>query len=295
MALPADPTIATLCTEGWKKTGVTPSAAELARAQTEFLQEILNDIGTRSVLTGNTRLKTLQTKTTSVAVKGSRTIELAEDVDEEYSVAILDGTLRGTAQSGAASAITLSASETALTAARGLGKYIFTTGGTGSNQLRQIVLYNATTKVATIDSAWTTPPDLTTTYLIVEGIHLCDEDNDLGEFDYYLTTAARRPSVYKKYGRQLIFDAPFDLATYGVLVRYYQNLNQVDLVEGSTTLITRILRNWRAVLTQGIYWKTCVSQNDAQEQTAKIEYERMVGALLVKEIPFGGEFMGLTI
>jgi hypothetical protein len=295
MATPPDPTIATLCTEGWKKTGVTPSAAELARAQTEFLQEIFNDIWNRSVITGNTRLKTLQTLQTAASVKGSRTLDLAEDFDEEYSVAILDGSLRGTAQAGASTSITLKALETTLTASRALGKYIYTTGGTGSNQLRQITLYNATTKVATVDSAWTVNPDSTTTYLIVETIQIMDEDNDLGEFDYYLTSAARRPTYYKKFGRQFIFDAPFDLATYGLLIRYYKNLNQVDLTEGASTLITRILRNWRAVLTQGIYWKTCTAQNDSQEASAKTEYERMVGALLVREIPFGGEFVGFTL
>lgn len=295
MATPTDPTIALLCTEGWSKTGVTPSATELTRAQTYFFQEILNDIWNRSVLTGNTRLKTLQTYMTSVSVKGSRTIDLAEDFDEEYSVAILDGSLRGTAQTGGASSITLSSSETTLTAARGLGKYIYTTGGTGSNQIRQIVLYNATTKVATVDSAWTTPPDSTTTYLVVETIQIMDEDNDLGEFDYYMTSAARRPTYYKKYGRQLIFDAPFDISTYGVQTRYYKNINQVDLTEGASTLITRLLRNWRSVLTQGIYWKTCIAQNDSQEDKAKNDYEQMVSALLVKEIPYGGEFVGFTL
>lgn len=295
MATPTDPTIATLCTEGWKKTGVTPSAAELSRAQTEFLQEIFNDIALRSVMTGNTRLKSLQTKVTYASVKGSRTLDLAEDFDEEISVYILDGTLRGTAQAGASTTITLASSETTLTAARGLGKYIYTTGGTGSNQLRQITDYNATTKVATIDTAWTVTPGATTTYLIVETVQECEEDNELNEFDYYLTVTAGRPSYYAKYGRQLILDKPFDLSTYGVLVRYYQNLNQVDLVEGSTTLITRLLRNWRAVLTQGIYWKTCTSQNDTQEATAKRDYESLVAALLIKEIPYGGEFTGFTL
>lgn len=295
MATPTDPTITTLCTEGWKKTGVTPSAAELTRAQTEFLQEIFNDIATRSVLTGNTRLKSLQTKLAQASVAGVRTIDLAENFEEEFSVCILDGSLRGTAQTGGASSITLALTETTLNAGRGLGKYIFTTGGTGANQLRQIILYNATTKVATVDSAWTTPPDSTTTYLVVERVQLCDEDNQLDEQDYYLPAAAGIPTYYSKFGRQLIFDRAFDLSTYGVLVRYYQNLNQVDLVEGSTTLITRLLRNWRSVLTQGIYWKVCVVQNDTQEVSAKKDYEQMVGALLVREIPFGGEFVGFTL
>ena len=295
MATPTDPTLASLCTEGWKKTGTTPSTAELTRAQTEFLQEIFNDIWNRSVITGNTRLKSLQVKLTVASVQGTRTIDLAEDFDEEFSVCILDGTRRGTAQAGAASSITLATTETVLTASRALGKYILTTGGTGANQFRQITLYNATTKVATVDSAWTTPPDSTTTYLIVESVYVCDEDNQLDGQDYYLPAVAGKPSFYSKFGRQLIFDKPFDLSTYGVMIRYYQNLNQVDLVEGPTTLITRLLRNWRSVLTQGVYWKTCTTQNDSQEATAKKDYEQMVGALLVKEIPFGGEFVGFTL
>lgn len=294
MATATDPTLALLCTEGWSKTGVTPSSAELTRAQTYFFQEILNDIWNRSVLTGNTRLKTLQTFITTVSVKGTRTLALAEDFDEEYSVGILDGTVRGTATAGASSTITLASSDT-MTAARALGKYIYTTGGTGPNQLRQITDYSATTKVATVDSAWTVTPASGTTYLIVERFQVCDEDNDLGEYDFYLPSAAGRPSFYKKYARQLIFDKPFDLATYGVLTRYYQNLNQVDLTEGASTLMTRILRNWRAVLTEGIYWKTCIAQNDNQEKTAKADYEQLVSALLVKEIPFGGEFVGFTL
>lgn len=294
MATPTDPTLDTLCTEGWKKTGVTPSTAELSRAKTEFLQEIFNDIWNRSVITGNTRLKTLQTSMTSVSVKGTRTVDLAEDFDEEYSITVLDGSVRGTAQAGGATSITLAASDT-MSASRALGKYIFTTGGTGPNQLRQIVLLNATTKVATVDSAWTVNPASGTTYLIVENALVCEEDNDLGEYDFYLPSAAGRPSFYKKFGRQLIFDKPFDVSTYGVLTRYYKNLNQVDLVEGASTLITRILRNWRAVLTQGVYWKTCATQNDNQEKTAKADYEQLVSALLVKEIPYGGEFTGFTL
>lgn len=294
MATPTDPTIATLCTEGWKKTGVTPSTAELTRAETEFLQEIFNDIWNRSVLTGNTRLKTLQTSLTSISVKGTRTIDLSEDFDEEYSVVILDGSVRGTAQAGASTTLTLASSDT-MTASRALGKYIYTTGGTGSNQLRQITDLNATTKVSTVDSAWTVTPGVSTTYLIVERVQICDEDNDLGEYDFYLPATAGRPSFYKKFGRQFLFDRPFDLSTYGVLIRYYKNLNQVDLTEGSTTLITRILRNWRSVLTQGIYWKVCTTQNDTQEATAKKDYEQMVSALLVKEIPFGGELVALTL
>ena len=40
------------------------------------------------------------------------------------------------------------------------------TGGTGAGQSKMIVTYNTATQVANVDSAWTVPPDLTSTYYI---------------------------------------------------------------------------------------------------------------------------------
>lgn len=71
----------------------------------------------------------------------------------------------GTAVAGAASAITLAAGASAVDQAyRPLR--IRLTGGTGSGQTRVITGYVGATKVATVTPAWTTPPDVTTTYSI---------------------------------------------------------------------------------------------------------------------------------
>lgn len=71
----------------------------------------------------------------------------------------------GTAQAGAAGAITLAVGASAVdNAYRPLR--IRTTGGTGNGQVRVITGYNGTTKVATVTPNWTTPPDATTTYSI---------------------------------------------------------------------------------------------------------------------------------
>ncbi len=75
----------------------------------------------------------------------------------------------GTAQGGAASTITLAASSST-TSGYYNQFYVRISGGTGLlNEAKQVTAYDATTFIATVDSAWTTPPDATTQYVIQEG------------------------------------------------------------------------------------------------------------------------------
>lgn len=71
----------------------------------------------------------------------------------------------GTAQAGAATTITLASGESAVDDAYN-GQLIEITGGTGSGQVRKISDYVGSTKVATVDTAWSTNPDATSTYEI---------------------------------------------------------------------------------------------------------------------------------
>ena len=80
----------------------------------------------------------------------------------------------GTAQAGGATSITLaSGASDSNTAYSGL--FVRTTGGTGgaggsgslNNQARIITAYNGSTKVATVEPAWETNPDSTTTYEVL--------------------------------------------------------------------------------------------------------------------------------
>jgi lysophospholipase L1-like esterase len=75
----------------------------------------------------------------------------------------------GTAQSGASNTITL-ASSSSTTSGFYNQYYIRIAGGTGVlNEVKQVTSYDGTTMIATVDSAWTTPPDSTTQYVIQEG------------------------------------------------------------------------------------------------------------------------------
>lgn len=102
---------------------------------------------------GLTRTATVNTNWDVVPVAG----------DTEYDIASLLSS--GTAQGGASSTITLQTGSSAVD-----GYYvdciIVTTGGLGAGKARIITAYNGTTKIATVDTAWSTIPDNTTTYSI---------------------------------------------------------------------------------------------------------------------------------
>lgn len=71
----------------------------------------------------------------------------------------------GTAQAGGASTITL-ASGASSTNSFYNNCAVTITGGTGSGQVRNVSGYVGSTKVATVDVAWDTPPDATSTYRV---------------------------------------------------------------------------------------------------------------------------------
>lgn len=73
----------------------------------------------------------------------------------------------GTAQAGAASTITFDAGASATN--NFYDGTVYLTGGTGVGQFRNISSYVGSTKVATVDVAWTVQPDNTTTFAIFPG------------------------------------------------------------------------------------------------------------------------------
>lgn len=82
-----------------------------------------------------------------------------------FSETLSAAAVTGTAQAGGASSITL-ASGASATNNLYVGMTVSRTGGTDFGTPRTIIAYNGTTKVATVDHAFTTPPDETTQYSI---------------------------------------------------------------------------------------------------------------------------------
>jgi hypothetical protein len=90
----------------------------------------------------------------------------------------------GAAQGGGASTITLAASSSTVSGYYNQ-YYVRISGGTGVlNEVKQVTGYDGTTFIATVDSAWTTPPDGTTQYVIQEGTQPFVLDGSTGLVKY---------------------------------------------------------------------------------------------------------------
>ena len=92
-------------------------------------------------------------------------------IDDTFFARYGEALVTGTAQAGGANTITLAAAPTSSNVSGFYNTYyVRITGGTGvMNEVKQVTSYDGTSFIATVDSAWTTPPDATTTYVIQEG------------------------------------------------------------------------------------------------------------------------------
>lgn len=298
MAAPSDLTATLLVTEAFYKAGkMSPTTAEKTRATDYFLEEIKNEIWTRPQVTrfgpaGDTRLKTLQTSEVQVLTANKSKYSFATDFDEELTLTLLDGTHTGTAQAGGATSITLAADEDATDVE---GRYILVTGGTGAAGFRQCIDYNSTTKVATVDAAWATNPDATSTYMVVDTYDELEEESTYDISGIGQSFSPGSPSSFSKIDEagvtKFILDVPAD-KSYGLLIRYYANIHKIDL---SSALITKVYNNWRSTLVTGVAWKIAESEDDNRYAAFKAEYEQNLNNLILKELPYGGEFGGFTV
>ena len=93
------------------------------------------------------------------------TIEITAGTGAGQTRTISTNTNTGTAQAGGSSTITLASGASAVNDFY-IGHTVVTTSGTGSGQTRIVTAYDGTTKIATVDSAWSVNPDNTTGYAV---------------------------------------------------------------------------------------------------------------------------------
>ena len=113
---------------------------------------IVSYVGSTKVATVDRNWTTTPDNTSAFQISASTTASAFSD--------------QGVAQAGAATTITLQSTASA-TSSIYIGSLVTTLSGTGSGQTREITAYNGGTKVATVDSAWSTNPDSTTGYAVI--------------------------------------------------------------------------------------------------------------------------------
>lgn len=275
MGIPSAVTIASLVTEALKRAGRTsPTATQISDATLHQFREVKADI----MLKAPTH-PLLQTTATVYTTKGQQRYALPTEANIPVSLTLLLGPTAwaGTATAGASSSITLAVGlnedETAL-----LGKQILLYGGTGSGQVRGCVGWDNTSKVWTTDAPWTTTPDGTSTYQIINTTDSLWAPVDITtKFDRISTPyGIGRPHTASLYGDEFhLYPIP-DYSTYGLLYRYYVDLDQVD---DAGTLFINLLREWRSVWIQGIAVKTMQRYDEDRYQLELNVYNVMLGLL----------------
>lgn len=205
--------------------------------------------------------KLLETEAVVLTTIGQSTVTLPTDFDSEIRVYLYDAEdgYRGTAQAGGASTMTL-ASSFSSTAEQLHGFYLFTLSGTGSGQVRQIVDYDDSTKIATVHSAWTVAPDNTTTYLVSTAEYRLDR------MDYLRIVRTRnRPSAYGRTGSGMqVTPAPDKI--YPIILVYRANMTRLD---DAGSVFVKHMRERRSLWVQGIKTKTMLRYDDDRYMAEK--------------------------
>ena len=274
MAIPSDPTLTSVVTEGLKRGGrVSPSATQITDATEHQLREVKSDITQRS-----SRHQVLETQYATATVDGQSRYTWPTDADDIRSLTLItsdsDTYWQGAATAGAATTITLSASfsqETAVVK----GKFIYLLGGTGANQFAQVTGYDNSTKVATVDRTWTTNPAAATTY------HLGLAHRKLYTFDKpwgydALNAPYQRGIAWKAapVGREMWLNCAAD-RIYALWWDYWANLDRID--EAGAVFI-RHLREYRSLWVQGLAVKTMQRYDEDRYQLELQVYNNMLDA-----------------
>lgn len=276
--IPSNPTLEELVREGLKKAGESsPDSALVERAEGTWIEEIKNDIWELGK-----KPKTLHVTSYGVFQAGQSRYSNPTDFSSDLSLTILDGTVRGTAQAGSVSSITLAADDPS-TSGSILGKGIIILANTGQGSYGQVTSYDSSTKVAQVVPNFNTAPAIGSIYMIVDTEYPV-EQRPIFEYDAKRNSAvlgiADRfyPMGDEDYGEFLLNKAPDKI--YGARLRYYANLMKIDT---DSTLMSTIYHRWRTIFVEGIRFKKIDDEDDDRAETAENRYRSKMQSIIDRE------------
>ncbi|MBT9169242.1 MAG: hypothetical protein DDT19_02596 [Syntrophomonadaceae bacterium] len=282
MAIPTAPTLSSLVAEALRKAGhSSPDTSLTMRAQTQWMEEIKNDIFLVSVREQK-RLRSLFATSHLIATVGVHRYSLPHDYSGDLHISILDGYRTGTLVGATASTVTFSVDEV-MTEVEVQGKYILITSGLGMGSCSQIRTYNPLTLTASVTPDFTRPPVLGDRYrIITDHIHL--QPTSLLQLDLMRNvTTMGRPTKYTILGDQDFGEVVFDYVpdkAYGIQLRYYVDLSMTDL---TGMRISTLYRRWRNVFVQGVYAKALVALDDTRGDMEVRKYHEYLNLLVEEE------------
>lgn len=295
MAAPTAPTLESLCTEGLKKAGYKTTSTQwstlLTRAEDQWMEEIKADIKTYSK-----RLNDLQTHAYTVTVNGQSIYAMPSDFGLDMVMTLMDGSHYGQAQEGSTNDTIVLAAAEDVSENDIIGKEILLYSGTGSPDARQVIAYDADTKVATVHADWTVDPDGTTHYMIIDRYPPLIQ---APLWDYYkeeYATIRDIPTHYcpaddEAYGRFYLFPVPYRASgiPFGIKMSYFADLVTLDL---AGDLISSLYRKWRNIWVQGIKAKALEDIDDDRAENELARYFSNIRALVSRDA-YGNELTNL--
>ncbi len=278
MAIPNNPTVTSICTAALKQAGIpSPTDAQVS----ELAEDGFQNVKTQMWLANPTD-HILESRYYIAMMEGKGYLSTPADLDEALYLDVYHGPedYAGTVTAGSSTTLTLDADFSADEAAL-QGLFIFLDGGTGVGQHRQIISYDNTTKIATINSIWLTTPDATTTYLICPEMRRLLRDDEANSFigqqlpsvgypKFYTKTSVAPPTGSSPAYR--VFPVP-DSSEYACIMTYRPNLTMLD---EASTLFVKHLKERRALWIQGTKTEAMQRYDDDRYTSALQVWEMML-------------------
>jgi len=262
MSVPTPPTVLSLCTEAYVRSGVpTPSVAQLLRAEDEWFEEVKRDLASRKtwhsveetlIVIPEAYLQVYAMPTSLIRIQRMR---------------FYRGAKTGTATAGGASTITIA---TGTGDVNDRGKKIFLVSGTGIAQAGRIIAVSGA--VYTISCPWDTQPIAGTGYMIADTEWPIHGPNH----DFKLDGISPGTSLeqWDFVEHNLRFWPALDTAgQYGLEIDGAVDLSMVDKTDSR---LTRLLREWREPLVRGLMVRMKEDQDDPDVDRDERKYEKAI-------------------
>lgn len=271
MAIDSDLTITNLVTEALKNAGRSnPTATQISEGTSYQFRRVKSDIALKS-----SRHEALKKQAVSVTVDGQSRYAWPTDAQYIKSVVLLEAPTdwMGTATAGGATSITLAASLSITDSADVKGRFLVTTGGTGSLQIKQITGWDNTTKVATVESAWVTNPASGTTYMIATDHRQLWSMDKAVEWDMVPNPGLRGKAYGGALsGREFWLSAVPD-KVYVLWWDYYAHL---DLLDNAGSVVLGHIRQYYTLWSQGLSTWFCQRYDEDRYPTELKVYDELL-------------------
>lgn len=269
MAVLTAPTIDTLITEAFTVCGVaTPTVAQIQRARDHWFPEVLTEVQ------GRKGFHSVEETMVVIPQPYLQVYAMPSPLQRVLRMRFYRGTKRGTATAGSADTITIAAGTGD---AQDRGRKLFTLSGTGAAQVGRII--GVTGDVYEMSCDWGTAPSSNTTYMIADSEWPIMGPERIGDLDgRTVSTTLQRWDFIE---HNLRFAPALDDA--GAYALEIDGVVDLCLVDADDARVTRLLREWRNPLKQGLIWKIKEDQDDELEVRADQKFKQATKDVMVAD------------